>query len=123
MIEEWTVRVLDENGAPVQDIRAGQLWHRYTFGLDGAYEMRRTNAYGVAAFPRRAYWAPIVFWALRAASVQLNVHGSSGTDGQVSMVLDPRKFEPIRGYETDHCSDAHCTDTPLDSELRLRRIK
>jgi hypothetical protein len=53
----------------------------------------------------------------------LNVHGGSGRDAQVWMVLDPDKFEPIQGHETGECSDADCIQRPLSSELRVRSIR
>ena len=50
----WSVRVIDEAGAPVREINVTEHWQDYPLELNGQEEARRTNQDGVATFDSRS---------------------------------------------------------------------
>lgn len=53
MVQEWSVRVIDEVGIPLPDVRLERAWDDYTFSASAGDELR-TNQAGAAVFPRKA---------------------------------------------------------------------
>jgi len=114
VIAEWTVQVIDQNDRPVSDIRVSSIWNDYTFGLSGGSDLR-TNPEGIVRFAGETQFRPVLYWAIKAAVTQLNLHSSSGFRGRV-WVSDPT----INGASA-HCLDGQCTKGRLQSELMVRR--
>jgi hypothetical protein len=55
----WSVRVIDEAGAPVREINVTEHWQDYPLELNGQEEARRTNQDGVATFDSRSVRASL----------------------------------------------------------------
>lgn len=124
-IQEWTVRVVDQNGVPVSGIRIWESWENYTFGLSGWTELY-TDRSGKVVFPSQKQFAPLMYWMVKAIGNVLGfgVHAGFGTFGRVWIadqklrdfpIADPKFME----LTAANCSDAHCTESKIESELQL----
>src|SRR5262245_21208698 len=126
-VEDWSVRVSDQNGIPTSHIRVSLEWENYTFNFSGGDELY-TDADGTVTFPRQALIRPICYWIAKAAWTFLNlgVHTSLGTAATVQ-VSDPDRLWSVdqSGNRSAgaNCADANCTMSKLHSELRIQLVQ
>jgi hypothetical protein len=122
-VEEWSVRVTDENGIPVSHIRVSGEWENYTFNLSNGGELY-TDVDGKVTFPKQGQIRPTFYWIAKAAwnLLNLGVHMSFGTFATV------RVWDPDREWKRDptghwpagaNCANADCTFSKLHTELRI----
>jgi hypothetical protein len=122
-VEEWSVRVTDQNGAPVSRIRISNEWENYTFNLSDGGELY-TDALGNVTFPSQRRIAPLPYWTAKALLnvIGLLIHFSSGTFATVR-VSDPDRewsIDPSGRWPSGaNCANTKCTASKLHSELRI----
>jgi hypothetical protein len=115
VIQQWSIRVLDENGVPVSGIRVSESWDNYTFGLSGGSSLY-TSVDGRVVFPRQRHFGPVAYWVTKATAniVTFGIHAGFGSIGRV-WISDPKPKE----VTSVNCGGSRCTDDKLESELRL----
>ena len=123
LIEEWSVRVIDQDGVPVSGIRVSGGRNNYTFGLAGGADFY-TDADGKAIFPKHVVTEPVIYWTTRAAwnVLNLGVHASFGTIGAVRVSDQNLNWEFGQSPERHSgatCADSECTSAKLHSQFRI----
>lgn len=115
IVEEWTVRVVDQQGVPVSGIRVSGSWRNYTFDLSGGSD-QYTDSDGRVIFPKQTQLRPIVYWLAKAGwtLLHLQAHASFGSRGRV-WISDPIPAE----ITSANCADANCTAEKLKTEFRV----
>lgn len=87
VVPERTIKVLDEQGNPQNDIEVRQIWNHYSFdgsgvsNLYGGEEVRTSAANGEITFPERSFRVGAASWlwaTLGSPSRWINVHASTG---------------------------------------------
>src|SRR4051812_19203055 len=79
MVQEWTIRVVDESGAPLSGVMLTETWENYTFRVSGWDEFQRTNLDGIFVFPKKTVYRPVALWLLGALSnLRAGVHACLG---------------------------------------------
>ncbi len=80
LVNEWTLRVVDENSSPLPNVKVENNWTNYDHPFSGGLEARRSDEDGYITFPARYVWgnlsSRIVFSLL--ASLSTLAHGSTG---------------------------------------------
>lgn len=115
LIQEWSVRVIDQDGVSVAGTPVSESWENYTFGISGGTTLY-TNSEGTVVFPSQRYFRPIAYWFIKAVANVLGfgVHAGFGSVGRV-WISDPRPKE----VTTANCSNDQCTAQRIQSELRV----
>ena len=75
IVPRWQLRVVDDTGAPVRDIKVTEHWQHYLVESEGHEEVLRTDEGGRVDFPERTVRAS---FASRAMG-KVRRFGSSGT--------------------------------------------
>src|SRR5262245_8847680 len=125
IIDEWSVRVFDEDGVPVAGMRVWESWENFTFQLSGWSESY-TNSKGEVVFPAQKRFAPLMYWAVRGIwnVVGFGVHAGFGTVGRVwiadEKLREVQTSDPRLMFMTAaNCSDGSCTARRLESQFRV----
>ena len=115
VLQEWGVRVVNEQGIPVSGIRVSCTLNDYTYGLRSGWDFY-TNSEGKVAFPKTTFFRPPIYWIAKASWNMLNLlsHSSFGIRGR-AWISDPQASE----HESVLCSDESCTAHKLQSQLRF----
>jgi hypothetical protein len=110
----WSLRVLDESGMGVRDIKVTEHWQHYLVEPDGHEEVRQTDPTGRVEFPERNVRVSIASRAL----ARLRRFGSSGmparSDPYASIVVWGNRY-----YETTVA--VHEPEGPLQAEVVVHR--
>jgi hypothetical protein len=118
-LNEWTVRVNDDQSAPLPNISIDQEWASYTFDVRG-YSSLRTDSKGMARFPEVSERRTVGEWVARTIPVLLNVHGSWGdSTGSVRVFDDAVEGTPGAGAGSDSCGNPECTERPQESVFQV----
>ncbi len=112
VVPEWSIRVVDGNGAPVVGGTVRETWRDYSLEGDGHEEELLTNRAGYVVFPERKIWAPPLFRVLftSCAAVSTLAHGSMGPHASLMV---PRSS--LSGLDCDYEPGR-----PLCGELRIK---
>lgn len=115
IVEEWTVRVVDQHDVPVSGVRVSGSWRNYTFDLSGGSD-RYTDSNGKVVFPKQTQFLPIGYWLAKPAwtLLHLQAHASFGSRGRV-WISDPIHVETASA----NCANADCTVEKLKTEFRV----
>lgn len=110
----WSLRVIDDGGTAVRDIKVTEHWQHYLVEPDGHEEVRQTDQAGRVDFPERTVRVSIVSRVL----ARLRRFGSSGiparSDPYASIVVWGN-----RDYETTVA--VHEPEGPLQVEVLVHR--
>ncbi len=84
VIPEWKIRVVDESGQPLENVRVVQMWHHYSLGADDGEE-KWTDANGYVVFRERTVRASLLYRVLRSSLADLMqlAHGSTGISAEI----------------------------------------
>lgn len=125
LIEEWSVRIVDEHGVPISGIRVLESWENYTFRVSGGAE-KTTDSEGTVIFQRQRQFAPLLYWVAKSVSniVGFGVHASFGTFGRVWTIDESlERLPPTNQHQLPvadaSCFDESCTSARLQSEFQL----
>jgi hypothetical protein len=126
-VEDWSVRVTDQNDHPVPNIRVSRGWENYTFNLGDGGELY-TDDGGTVSFPKQRQFRPTTYWVAMAAwnLLHLGVHASLGTVSTVRVSDSDREWsiDPTGRWPASAiCSDAECNSSKLHSELRILLVE
>jgi hypothetical protein len=113
ILQEWTVRVVNEHGIPMQGIRVSCELDDYTYGLSFGWDLY-TNVEGKVVFPKTTLFRPAIYWIAKATWNLINLlgHASFGIRGRV-WISDPQAAD----HESVVCSRQSCTAQKLETEL------
>jgi len=78
IVPTWTLKVTDESGNPVQEIRVTEHWQHYLLEASGHEELRRVDADGRVSFPERTIRASL----LRRLLATLSRFNKSGNEAR-----------------------------------------
>ena len=96
IVPRWRLRVVDDSGALVRDIKVTQHWQHYLVEAEGHEELRGPDANGAVDFPERTVRASVASRVL----ARVRRIGSSGTaarsDPYASVVVwGNREYETV----------------------------
>ena len=60
IVPEWSLKVVDEEGAPVRDVNVTEHWQHFLLEASSHEEMRRVQDNGAVSFPERTIRASLV---------------------------------------------------------------
>ncbi|MGH9969635.1 MAG: hypothetical protein ACREBG_17825 [Pyrinomonadaceae bacterium] len=87
IVPEWNVRVVDDGGAPVRQIRVTEHWQDYLLEAAGHEDARTTNEDGRVGFPPRSIRAGLVSRLLARISKLTKAGNQSRTDPYAAIVI------------------------------------
>jgi hypothetical protein len=115
-VAPWTVRLLDDQGAPVARVPVAQ--HLIDESVEiSDLEPQVTDSSGAVQFPARRQWTSLARVALRALA------GGHRVKADIWIPRNPiaEPLVPHQGVSAA-CEDRACREGPLESALRVRRL-
>jgi hypothetical protein len=94
---EWEIAARDEAGTPVAEVEVTETWNHYPF-RDGKYATLMTDEHGVAKFPERRMWVPLLETGA-GKLMNLLPHGSGGPMASVYVRKDGYSTFSAANYE------------------------
>lgn len=87
IVPEWNVRVVDDRGAPVREIRVTEHWQDYLLEAAGHEDARTTNEDGRVGFPARSIRAGLVSRLLARMKKLTRSGNQARTDPYAAIVI------------------------------------
>ncbi|MEZ0218154.1 MAG: ankyrin repeat domain-containing protein [Rariglobus sp.] len=114
IVPQWTVKVVDQSGAPVTGLAVAQNWN--FFGLwpkRGGNDSRKTDAHGLVVFPEQSFSVSGGAYLAGRGMSALNVHASFGPTGTVG--ISPAGYKQVSAYSS---TDGKVYDRPGATTLK-----
>jgi len=114
-VPQWSLRVVDDAGAPVREINVTEHWQHYPLDSNGHEEAQRTNSDGLVSFPLRNIRASLA----RRFFARIHIPGQG----------DQRRTDPY-GAVVVWGSKTHATNVAVykenetpPPEIRMQRLR
>lgn len=88
VVPEWTVRIVDESGAPLKSTAVREVWQHYDIESKGHRQDFMTDNQGYVTFPERTVRGALAVRVVRRMIASIFPHQSSGPDAFV-IILAP----------------------------------
>ncbi len=114
IVPQWTVKVVDQSGAPVTGLTVAQKWN--FFGLSpkrGGNDSRKTDVQGLVVFPEQSFSVSGGAYLAGRGMSALNVHASFGPTGTVG--ISPAGYKEVSAYAS---TDGKVYDRPGATTLK-----